>query len=100
MSGQKVAYNPWREFIENCQTGDNYFRSSEYDDLLNSLDAGYAAIEHVREQDERIRELEESLRWAMERLHEPTDSVRSACGEYARNWDKASAALRAARGME
>lgn len=31
-------YNPWREFIENCASGDNFFRSSDYDDLLEYID--------------------------------------------------------------
>ena len=35
--------NPWRIFIENCMNGSNYFRSSEYMELLADLDRGYAA---------------------------------------------------------
>lgn len=40
-----------------------------------------------------VRELVEALDWAMQRLHEPTESVRAACDDYSRNWDKACAAL-------
>ncbi len=40
-------HNPWRTFIENCINGDNYFRASEYRDLLSDLDAGYAAQECI-----------------------------------------------------
>lgn len=32
------AHNPWREFVENCKDGSNYFRSSEYDELLLFID--------------------------------------------------------------
>lgn len=35
-------HNPWREFIENCIGGDNYFRASEYRELLADLDRLYA----------------------------------------------------------
>jgi hypothetical protein len=35
-------YNPWREFIENVMTGDNYFRSTEYHELIAELDRLYA----------------------------------------------------------
>lgn len=35
--------NPWRMFIENCISGDNYFRSSEYYQLMEELDAFYEA---------------------------------------------------------
>jgi hypothetical protein len=35
--------NPWREFIENVIDGSNYFRASEYRDLLADLDRGYEA---------------------------------------------------------
>lgn len=43
-------HNPWRTFIENCITGDNYFRASEYRDLLADLDRGYAAIATLESQ--------------------------------------------------
>lgn len=35
-------HNPWRDFIENVISGDNYFRSSEYRDLLEELDGLYS----------------------------------------------------------
>ena len=38
----RTAYNPWRVSIENILTGDNYFRSSEWHDLLADLDRLYA----------------------------------------------------------
>lgn len=37
--------NPWREFIENCISGGNYFRASEYHVLLRDLDRGLHAID-------------------------------------------------------
>ena len=43
--------NPWREFVENCINGNNYFRASEYRELLADLDRGYAALAEV----ERLR---------------------------------------------
>jgi hypothetical protein len=42
MSEQASAYNPWRVFIENVISGDNYFRTSEWHDLLEDLDRLYA----------------------------------------------------------
>lgn len=30
--------NPWREFVENVISGDNYFRAQEYRDLLDYID--------------------------------------------------------------
>lgn len=39
--------NPWRKFIENCINGDNYFRGSEYRELLADLDRGYQAEAQV-----------------------------------------------------
>lgn len=38
-------HNPWREFIENVISGKNYFRASEYHDLLADLDRLYALEE-------------------------------------------------------
>lgn len=32
-------YNPWRESLENCISGDNYLRSSEYQDLIEYIDS-------------------------------------------------------------
>ena len=43
----EVADNPWRTFIENVIAGDNYFRASEYRELLADLDRGYAAQAQV-----------------------------------------------------
>ena len=31
-------YNPWRESLENCISGDNYLRASEYRELIEELD--------------------------------------------------------------
>ena len=31
-------YNPWREFVENCISGDNYFRASEYREIIDDID--------------------------------------------------------------
>jgi hypothetical protein len=42
MSEETKVYNPWREFIENVISGDNYFRTSEWHDLLEDLDRLYA----------------------------------------------------------
>ena len=35
------VYNPWRESLENCISGDNYLRASEYRDLIEDLDDLY-----------------------------------------------------------
>ena len=40
--GEPVAvYNPWRESLENCISGDNYLRASEYRSLIEELDDLY-----------------------------------------------------------
>lgn len=41
----KTVDNPWREFIENVISGKNYFRVSEYHELLTDLDRLYALEE-------------------------------------------------------
>lgn len=38
----KTVSNPWRTFIENVISGNNYFRTSEYHELLADLDRLYA----------------------------------------------------------
>lgn len=35
------VYNPWRASLENCISGDNYLRASEYSDLIEELDELY-----------------------------------------------------------
>jgi|GEM_PF-5392080 len=40
--GESVEfYNPWRESLENCISGDNYLRASEYRSLIEELDDLY-----------------------------------------------------------
>ena len=39
--------NPWREFIENCINGGNYFRANEYRTLISDLDRLYALEDQV-----------------------------------------------------
>lgn len=41
---EALPYNPWRESLENCITGDNYLRSAEYDDLIQELDRLYSIV--------------------------------------------------------
>jgi hypothetical protein len=61
--------NPWREFIENCINGSNYFRAREYMKLLADLDRGYAAemeVERLRSrlaETEALRKDAERYRW-------------------------------------
>ena len=31
-------HNPWRDSLENCISGDNYLRASEYNALIEELD--------------------------------------------------------------
>lgn len=35
------VYNPWRASLENCISGDNYLRASEYRELIEELDELY-----------------------------------------------------------
>jgi hypothetical protein len=46
---EDTIYNPWREFIENVINGDNYFRGSEYRELLEELDAFYKQQEDYKQ---------------------------------------------------
>jgi len=50
----RVVDNPWREFIENCMSGDNYFRGGEYHELLADLDRGYRAESLLAEAESRL----------------------------------------------
>jgi hypothetical protein len=44
--------NPWRTFVENVISGDNYFRSSEYNELLDYIDGLIVSLDAVtRERD-------------------------------------------------
>lgn len=47
-------HNPWRQFIENCISGDNYFRASEYHRLLDQMDGWIAEIAALRAQVEAL----------------------------------------------
>jgi uncharacterized membrane protein len=58
MGASDKPYNPWREFIENVINGDNFFRTQEYYDLLDDIDA---RIAKEAEQDARIAELTEEV---------------------------------------
>jgi hypothetical protein len=49
-------YNPWRTFIKNCQWGDNYFRSAEYDELLAYMDADANRIAELERQNVELRQ--------------------------------------------
>lgn len=48
-------YNPWREFIENVINGDNEFRTQEYYDLLDDIDARIAREAELVAEVERLR---------------------------------------------
>ena len=54
MTDDKAAeaklYNPWAEFIENVLSGDNYFRNSEYRELLDCMDGYIARIAELEAQ--------------------------------------------------
>lgn len=43
-------HNPWRQFIENCISGDNYFRASEYRQLLDQIDGWISEAAKLRAQ--------------------------------------------------
>jgi hypothetical protein len=42
-AADKPVHNPWKESLQNCITGDNYLRAQEWQDLIDELDALYAA---------------------------------------------------------
>jgi hypothetical protein len=74
--------NPWREFIENCINGDNYFRAREYMELLADLDRGYAAEMEVERLRSRLAEADALLREAL-------PSVQSHIRKHRRSWEAA-----------
>ena len=43
-------HNPWEEFLNNCATGDNHFRSSEYQELIDFIDCIQAENAALKEQ--------------------------------------------------
>lgn len=51
-------HNPWRDFIENCANGDNFFRRSEYNDLIEELDRLYLIEESCRATAEQAGKVE------------------------------------------
>ena len=55
-----MVNNPWRVFIENVINGSNYFRTSEYYDLLADLDRLYE-IEEKYKNERTVCERGESL---------------------------------------
>lgn len=66
------VYNPWRVSLENCISGDNYLRASEYRDLIEELDDLYrwrAAIDdalvcaHLGVATEPYDDLNKLLQW-------------------------------------
>jgi len=63
----EVPHNPWREFIENCMDGSNYFRASEYMELLSELDDGYKAQARVAELEAQLADLQSQLAAQRER---------------------------------
>lgn len=69
--------NPWRKFIENCIDGDNYFRGSEYRELLADLDRGYQA-------EAQVATLARQLSEATRRLGEVESLLREAAGHMKR----------------
>jgi arylsulfatase A-like enzyme len=40
-STEPPEHNPWGDSLNNCISGDNYLRGSEYRDLISELDALY-----------------------------------------------------------
>lgn len=63
---EALPYNPWRESLENCITGDNYLRSAEYDDLIQELDRLYSIVaerDRLAAECEALRADAERYRW-------------------------------------
>ena len=61
-------HNPWEEFLNNCATGDNHFRSSEYQELIDFIDRIQAENAALKEQVAQLRAQvdalqAESLKW-------------------------------------
>jgi len=56
-------HNPWRQFIENCISGDNYFRASEYRRLLDQIDGWISETATLRAQ--VAHQAEEIVRYKM-----------------------------------
>ncbi len=54
MDTERKIDNPWREFIENVINGDNYFRTSEYYDLIADIDARIVHEQSLKAEVERL----------------------------------------------
>lgn len=61
-------YNPWREFIENCISGDNYFRASEYREILDDIDGLTAERDTLKAELAALRSQEPVACYADHRL--------------------------------
>lgn len=69
--------NPWREFVENVISGDDYFRASEYHELLNYIDGLIVSLAAVtRERDEHAR-WREDLAYKLDRAEKERDALRA-----------------------
>ena len=49
-------HNPWEEFLNNCATGDNHFRSSEYQELIDFIDGIQAENAALRQESVALKE--------------------------------------------
>ena len=73
-------HNPWEEFLNNCATGDNHFRYSEYQELIDFIDciqAENAALKaEVEELDAAVTVLEVNKRDMQETIAQQAEALR------------------------
>lgn len=76
-------HNPWRAPLENCMTGDNYLRTSEYHDLIEELDElyRYRCGQHSALQDAYAQGREDERDEAIERLRDVCRYISDALAE-------------------
>jgi DNA repair exonuclease SbcCD ATPase subunit len=108
--------NPWRQFVENVISGDNYFRASEYHELLAYIDeliVSHAAMTRERDEAradaaawsrnalERVGELRterDALRAELEALQPGIDHLRETCNALKRERDEDQGVIAVWRG--
>jgi hypothetical protein len=67
--------NPWRTFVENVISGDNYFRASEYHELLDYIDELIVSLAAVTRERDEAREFLDSYRIVAKGLRDQLDET-------------------------
>lgn len=83
-------HNPWEEFLNNCATGDNHFRSSEYQELIDFIDGIQAENAALKEQVAALGIENSHLCVANGELKEQVAQLQESIEELTRKYQKHS----------